>query len=217
MSQVQPDRVAASMEQPHLSRPAQVRREFANLVSVIIHPLVFPLLTIIVVGYSLTQNIAKTLFMAGLTLLVISVPVALIVWVQVKRGVWSDLDVSQRQQRYLLYPISLACMGLLAYIYHLLQAPGQAIRAVIGLAFAGIIDGVINFFWKVSAHATTAAACAALLWQLVPGTAWGPSAAAGAALVGWSRVELQHHTKGQVVAGWFVGASSTVLALNLFR
>ncbi len=193
------------------------RHEIAHIVSIVIHPLLFPLLTLIVVGLSITHDIVKTTVLAVLSVAVTSVPVALVVWVQVKRGAWSDLDVSHRRQRFLLYPFTLACLGLLAVIYAKIGVPAQAIRSVIGLLLASFIDGAINLYWKVSAHATTAAACAALLWQLVPGTFWGPTAAAGAALVGWSRVELGRHTKGQVIAGWFVGAGTALVALNLFH
>ena len=211
---------------PPMTRFAAARRDVANLVSAIIHPLLFPLVTIIVVGftiahsvlgYSVSQSIANTALLAVISVVIASLPVAMVVWVQVKRGKWTDLDVSKRQQRYALYPFTLGCLGLLAYVYYRLGAPNFAVRSVLSILIANVIDGVVNLFWKISAHATTAAACAALLWQILPGSAWGPSAAAGAALVGWSRVELARHTRGQVIAGWFVGASSAVLALNAFR
>ncbi len=62
----------------------------------------------------------------------------------------------------------------------------------------------------MSAHATGAAACAALLW-LIP--YWGVPASIAALLVGWSRVELGRHTRGQVLLGWGVGIASTAVAL----
>ncbi len=197
------------------TRGALLRHTFAHWVSTIIHPLLFPLVTLIVVALSITHNLGETLLLALLSVALTSLPVAAVVWVQVKRGKWTDLDVSQRRQRYTLYPFTFGCLGLLIYLYYRLGAPSFAVRSALGLLLANIVDGGINLFWKVSAHATTAAVCAALLWQLLPG-AWGPFAAAGAALVGWSRVELQRHTPGQVLAGWFVGASSAVVALHLF-
>ncbi|HKB49080.1 MAG TPA: phosphatase PAP2 family protein, partial [Ktedonobacterales bacterium] len=72
---------------------------------------------------------------------------------------------------------------------------------------------LINFGYKVSAHATGAAACATLLFYVAP--VYGIPGAAAALLVGWSRVVLLKHTRGQVVLGWAVGVASTVVALNL--
>src|SRR5579875_3371729 len=198
------------------SRIAMLRRDFASVVSSVIHPLVFPLHTLVVIGMTYTHgNIGKTATYAVLAVVLTAVPVALVVYVQVKRGVWSDLDVSQRKQRYALYPLTLLCLGLLTLVYAWLHAPVQAVVAVITLAAANIINGIINLFWKISAHATTAAMCASLLWQLSSGHVWGPPAAAGAALVGWSRVELKRHTPGQVLAGWVVGTATALLAVRI--
>jgi membrane-associated phospholipid phosphatase len=198
------------------TRIAILRHDFASVVSTVIHPLLFPLLTLIVISMTYTHgNISKTTLYSILAVLLTAVPVALIVYVQVKRGAWSDLDVSQRKQRYALYPLTLVCLALLTFVYARLHAPVQATIAVVTLAVANIINGIVNLFWKISAHATTAAMCASLLWQLSAGHTWGPPAAAGAALVGWSRVELKRHTAGQVVAGWLVGTATALLAVRI--
>ncbi len=215
MSQVQSNEAGT---QATLLPPPQVdgfRHRFASLVSAIIHPLVFPLVTVIVLSYAYTRSVRTTLFYTGVAVALTALPVAVVVLVQVRRGKWTDLDVSVRKQRYALYPLSLAFLGLLAYVYYRLQAPREAIVSVLSLAAANVINGVINLVWKISAHATTAAACASLLWILSPGHTWGPPAAAGAVLVGWSRVELGRHTTGQVIAGWLVGVGSSVLAVRL--
>jgi membrane-associated phospholipid phosphatase len=195
-------------------RLAIVRHDVAALVSAIIHPLLFPLLTLIVISLAFTHgNLPRTLLYAIVAVGLTALPVAAVVWIQVKRGAWSDLDVSKRTQRYTLYPLTLACLGILLYVFYRLHAPRQNVVAVVSLAAANVANGIINLFWKISAHATTAAMCAALLWQLTP--AWGPPAVAGAALVGWSRVELKRHTTGQVLAGWGVGLTSAILAVRV--
>jgi membrane-associated phospholipid phosphatase len=195
-------------------RIAMMRHDVASLISSIIHPLVFPLLTKIVISLIYTRgDISRTLLYTIVAVVLTALPVALVVYVQVKRGKWSDLDVSRRTQRYALYPLTLACLGFLMYVFYRLHAPRQNIVATASLAAANLINSVINFFWKISAHATTAAMCAGLLWQLAPG--WGPPAAAGAALVGWSRVELKRHTAGQVLAGWGVGFTSALVAVHV--
>jgi membrane-associated phospholipid phosphatase len=191
------------------SRAAVIRHEFADVVSAVVHPLLFPLLTIAAVNFRFTHDLVKAFMIVLMTVVIGTVPVALLVLVQVKRGAWSDFDVSQRRQRYTLYPFTLLCLALLMYVYYL-QGAFYAVQCTLTLVIANVINSFVNLAWKISAHATTAAACATLLWHFTP--AWGPAATVGAALVGWSRVELCRHTRGQVLAGWLVGISSALLA-----
>lgn len=207
-----PDKIETPLAALPRGRVALVRHDIASVISAVIHPIVFPLVTVIVIGLAATQNnIMATALYAIFAVLLTALPVALVVYVQVKRGKWSDLDVSQRTQRYTLYPLTLVCLGLLAYLYWRIHAPVAAIKSVFTLVLANVINGIINLYWKVSAHATTAAACSTLLWQYSVGHTWGPPATIGAVLVGWSRVELKRHTTGQVLVGWLVGASSALL------
>ncbi len=179
----------------------------------IVHPIAFPLFTLAVAIYSTTRSPAQTARWVALALLLTSVPVSLLVSVQVLRRRWTDLDVSVRRQRYLLYPFGLVCMLALTVVFATTGAPEIAVRASLGIALANVVDGLINFGYKVSAHATGAAACATLLFYVAP--VYGIPGAAAALLVGWSRVVLLKHTRGQVVLGWAVGVASTVVALNL--
>jgi membrane-associated phospholipid phosphatase len=215
MSQVQSNEAGAKAAAIPPAQAEGFRHRFASLVSAVIHPLVFPLVTVVVLSYAYTHSIADTFVYSVVAVALTALPVALVVFVQVKRGKWTDFDVSVRRQRYTLYPFTLACLGVLVYVYYRLQAPREAVVSVLSLVAANLVNALINLKWKISAHATTAAACASLLWQLTPNHTWGPPAAAGAALVGWSRVELRRHTAGQVLAGWLVGVGSSVLAVRI--
>jgi membrane-associated phospholipid phosphatase len=189
------------------------RERAARWVSAIVHPIAFPLVTLAVAIYSTTRSPTQTARWVALALLLTSVPVSLLVCVQVLRRRWTDLDVSVRRQRYLLYPFGLVCMLALTVVYASSGAPEIAVRASLGIALANVVDGLINFGYKVSAHATGAAACATLLFYVAP--VYGIPGAAAALLVGWSRVVLLKHTRGQVVLGWAVGVASTLVALHV--
>ena len=187
------------------------RHALARWVSVIIHPIAFPLLTLGIVTYIATSSFVETSRWLLLAIALTSLPVAVLVGIQVLRGRWTDLDVSVRRQRYALYPFGLACLLALILIYAHFGAPVVAIRTMGAFAIANTIDACINFFYKVSAHATGAAACATMLW-LGATPIWGIVASCAALLVGWSRIELGRHTRGQVLLGWFVGVASSVVA-----
>jgi membrane-associated phospholipid phosphatase len=196
-------------------------RQFARLVSTIVHPIVLPLLTLFVLSYRAGSGtlggvrlsaVERAVCVVGIGAVVTAAPVALLVGIQVLRGRWTDADVSVRQQRYLLYPFGIVWMLVLAALFVALGAPGLAIQATMALALTNLINGFINLREKVSAHAATAALCATLLWlaaapgPLDQGTAWlAAGTSAAALLVGWSRVALGRHTVVQVVLGWAVG------------
>jgi len=201
-----------SVERAVEKKPPQ--QTVAAAISAIIHPVALPLLTLAVVTYTATGQFKQGLALAGAALLLTTAPVAALVCYQVARGRWTDLDVSVREQRFLLYPIGLICATLMVAAFAVMRAPASAMVAALTLALANGVDGVINFAYKVSAHATAAAACAALLWLYSPG--WGLPITIAAVLVGWSRVELGRHTAGQVALGWAVGVASALAVYFIY-
>ncbi len=202
------------MELEKVVEKKPLRQTLAAAVSVIVHPVAFPLLTLAAITFVQTNSLRESINLALLALGLTTAPVAALVGYQVARGRWTDLDVSVREQRYMLYPIGLVCAVLLIAVYVWIGAPHAAIAAALAMAVAHSINGVINYAYKVSAHASAAAGCAALLWLFVPG--WGLPATIAAALVGWSRVELGRHTTGQVLLGWAVGLSSAFAVGHFF-
>ncbi len=191
-----------------------LRQTLAGAVSAIIHPVAFPLLTLATITFTQTGSLRDAVKIALIALALTTAPVAALVGYQVARGRWTDLDVSVREQRYALYPIGLICALLMTGVFAWMRAPHATIAAALAMALANAVDGVINYAYKVSAHATAAATCATLLWLFVPG--WGAPAAIAAALVGWSRVELGRHTTGQVLLGWLVGIVGSLAVGLLF-
>lgn len=191
-----------------------LRQTLAGAVSAIVHPVAFPLLTLAAIAFTQTGSLRDAVKITLIALALTTAPVAALVGFQVARGRWTDLDVSVRQQRYALYPIGIVCTLALVGVLAWMGAPHGSIAAALAMALANVVDGVINYAYKVSAHATAAATCAALLWLFVPG--WGAPAAIAAALVGWSRVELGRHTTGQVALGWLVGVVSSLAVGLLF-
>ncbi|HEX8995509.1 MAG TPA: phosphatase PAP2 family protein [Ktedonobacterales bacterium] len=196
------------MELENVVEKRPLRQTFAAAVSAVIHPVAFPLLTLGVIVYVQTGSLQTALTLCLIAMALTTVPVAALVGYQVLRGHWTDLDVSVRQQRYALYPIGIACALLMTGVFVWMRVPHAAIAAALSLALANIVDGAINYAYKVSAHASAAAGCAALLWLFAPG--WGVPATVAAALVGWSRVALGRHTTGQVLLGWLVGVVSAL-------
>lgn len=196
-------------------KPASAREELARVISAVVHPILFPLVVLGVAIYVRSDDsVGETARDLGLALALTTLPIGVLVGVQVLRGKWSDLDVSVRRQRYALYPFGIACMAALALAYARLHAPQVAVQSAAALVLANTFNGLINFFYKVSAHATGAAASATLLWLAVPYAGLAVAASAAALLVGWSRVALHRHTRGQVLLGWAVGVAAMTVAMR---
>ncbi|MFI5273692.1 MAG: phosphatase PAP2 family protein [Ktedonobacterales bacterium] len=191
------------------------REDLARWVSLIVHPILFPLVVLAFAIYSQSNGSAsEALRDVGLALALTALPIAVLVGVQVLRGHWTDFDVSVRRQRYALYPFGIACMAALALTYTRLHAPQVAVQSAVALVLANVVNGAVNFAYKVSAHATGAAASATLLWLAVPYASLAVVATLAALAVGWSRVALHRHTRGQVLLGWIVGATTMAVALR---
>jgi membrane-associated phospholipid phosphatase len=192
-----------------------IRTEIARWVSIIVHPIAFPLFALGITLYVATNSLESAVGWIAMAIVLTSLPVTFLVALQVIRRKWTDLDVSVRKQRYALYPFGIVCMLALTLSYVHFDAPEVAIRSGYALVIANVVDGAINFFYKVSAHATGAAASAALIWLATPFLGLAIVAAVAALLVGWSRVELKRHTPGQVLLGWIVGISAMIVAFHL--
>jgi membrane-associated phospholipid phosphatase len=76
----------------------------------------------------------------------------------------------------------------------------------------GLIGGVVNLFWKISAHSTAVASAATIALLYSP--ALGIVLWVCALLVGWARVRTRNHTPMQVLAGF---CSATVVVLVVFQ
>jgi membrane-associated phospholipid phosphatase len=202
---------------------------FARLVSAVVHPLVVPLLTLgllvyLTLGGSFTQRdtaaLLRALELMAVAVVVTAAPIGALVFIQVARGAWTDLDVSIRESRYILYPFGIACILLSVGVFSLLGAPLIAIQGAVGLVTANVVNFLINLRYKVSTHAAAAALSATLLWLAAPSSDYpfvvGGIATVAALLVGWSRVALGRHTTGQVILGWLVGMASGIAVIAFF-
>lgn len=132
---------------------------------------------------------------------------------QVRRGRWSHVDASQPHERRQLNPF--AALLLLTAAAVLARwggsphgAAGAALAAALVLAAQGLGRRM-----KLSLHCAFAAYAAAIVW---PATAAASLALALLALgVAWSRVQLQRHTRREVLAGLGLGTLAGLAYLGL--
>ena len=132
---------------------------------------------------------------------------------RVRRGRWSDHDVSDPEQRHSFYPVALGIVGASAVLaWWAGVAPGVLRGFVMGVCLLAAAAAITRWT-KVSLHTMWGAFCASAL----VGSEVGVALALGAlvACVGWSRVALGRHTLGQVALGGVVGCLAGALLIIL--
>ncbi|WP_213571382.1 hypothetical protein [Rhodococcus sp. USK13] len=142
------------------------------------------------------------------------VPMAVILF-GMRRSRIGDHHVTQINERHLLIVVllSVAVGGLIIQI--LGHAPIEMIAfmsaGLVALVVAAVITSI--FHWKVSVHTGVSAGVTVVLALAV--SPWWLLALVFTPLVGWSRVHLGDHTKGQVIVGSIAGAVAAGLTYAL--
>lgn len=149
--------------------------------------------------YALKWSLFSYLFLAMVGLFMLFA-----VW----RGVFTDLDVSKREQRPLLFFFVL--LTSVAYYLFLLYLDGPQVLqlAILGIVLGILFVSLINKKIKASLHMATVTTVLLLIgilyninlivFTLIP-------------LIAWARIKTQRHTQLEVVVGILCGAFLTFL------
>jgi membrane-associated phospholipid phosphatase len=205
--------LTAEVLQQH-TPPAGRSYTVARLISGIFHPLVLSSIGFFLVGVA---TMPQWLIGLGWALLGISlqiIPSTIFYMIRLRQGIYTDEDVSVRQQRNELYIFSMFNMLIGLQVLFLLQAPLPFIALVSSAALLAISAWFINLFWKISIHASSAASCATV--ALIYDQPLGLALCIAALMVGWARIRTNNHTPAQVLAGYGLAALCVWMAFRLF-
>ena len=123
-------------------------------------------------------------------------------WWCLNTGRVSDVDLSQRRERPLLFVVALFAAGAAMGCLWALDAPRLLMRFAAAHATILAATMLVTLYWKISIHSAGTAAMAFLL----PTTYGGLMLVlTPVLLVGWSRLYLKCHTLPQVLAGGMLG------------
>lgn len=175
----------------------------ARILSIAGHPfLLFPLLVALA-----TRNWQWTAIVSAGTIL----PMLVITIRNVRRGVWSDHDVSRHSQRGGLYRVALPLIIVTALASYFLGAGPRLMRgfiAAVGMLTLGVIG---NRFLKISLHTMTVAVFGVLVAKIYPMA--GPVLAVFVAAVAWSRRKLERHTWAEIGVGLAIGTAAALFVI----
>lgn len=187
-----------------------MKKIVAEFISIVLHPIVFSLLMPLIVVYRQTTSgyyaLKWTLFSAFFVFIGV-----LILLIARSVGVFSDFDISKKEERPLFYYITL----LLAIIYFLVAVTLKGIffplsLVAFGIVLALIVFRIVNSYIKASIH--LAVACSFMLTVSLlyrNPFLWFLIAALGALV--WSRWALKRHTLQEMVIGGGLGIIITLI------
>jgi len=129
----------------------------------------------------------------------------------VRQGIFSDFDISKRQERTPVFIFT----GLLSVLYFLivflLNGPRVLLIALGALLLGVIIADIINRKIKASIHLAVFSSFSVIMGILYGGMFWVLLLIAP--LVAWSRVKLKKHEPFETIVGGLVG---TIIVLVLY-
>lgn len=188
---------------------------FSTFISWVMVPLLMPvygvLLAFNVSILDFTPISVKTVFTLVTVAFTVAVP-ALLVLLLKRMGLVHDIGLNGRKERLIPYIISIVCLVGTGWFMWYKGAPMWLVMFFGGGAVAGFVNLLVNFKWKISAHAAGVAGVVALLIRIIrvgfpqeEAFIWLLVSIALSGLLGTTRVWLGRHTVWQVFAGYAVG------------
>ncbi len=186
--------------------------KLAEVVSYAFHPLLVVIPTLVIAMVRLGSTIGQAIFWTVLSIVIVNLPMAILLFWGVRSGKYSDASVSIREQRTSIYAVGGICLVILLAVLIISKAPVVIIACLISAVIATALGYWINRYTKLSLHSAAMAGCTAVLLWTAP--LIGVVMAIFAPLVGWARIRLKHHTPVQILIGWMV---SMVCVFVVFR
>lgn len=184
----------------------------AEIVSIVFHPLLVVIPTLVIAMTSLGSTVWEAIFWTFLSIAIVNLPMALLLYWGVRSGKYSDASVSIREQRNSIYAVGGTCLVILLAVLIIGNAPVVIIACLISAVIATALGYWINRYTKLSLHSAAMAGCTAVLLWTAP--LIGVIMAIFAPLVGWARIRLKHHTSVQILIGWML---SMICVFVVFR
>jgi len=189
-------------------------RKAARTISDLFIPPTFNLLGFILIAYK-TEDLASNRITIILSSVIFGVILPILLFsIMRKRKLIYDNDAVIKEQRHVPYyaAIVLSLLGMISIYLFAYNSYAFFYWLTVGITTLGLT--VINYFWKISAHAIGVAAFLALIW-LLESTLFTYFLIL-LILIGVSRLILKVHTPMQILMGTIYGFFVTLFLMKIF-
>jgi hypothetical protein len=185
-------------------------KPIARWVSILAHP--FVMVALLVAVPATRQSSGHALQALLLVVIAVIVPIAVLMFRQVRRGRWSNVDASKPSERPVLFMVALA--GLVSVVGWLLLNDPQSflMRGILVTAAFLLVAALVTRWVKLSLHVAFAALTATTLSMI--GSAVGYVLIAVVPVVFWSRLALARHRVHELVVGLVLGVLTGIVLVR---
>ena len=190
------------------------KKRAARLTSNIVNPFSTSLLMIILLSLTSTSSTFDAFKWILISVALSILPVFAVIIYLVRNHRLEGIFIKARKQRNKIYLLASACAAVSCVVLYYLGAPRVLVASFVTALSAIVIFMCINLWWKISVHTAFATASVTVLIVL-----YGPIGALTAVLlplIGWSRIELEHHSPAQVATGALVAALIVMVVFYFF-
>ena len=190
-----------------------MRHALVRFLSILGHPYIFAPVVLTLNSLGQNQPNAGVSFYYGLCIGVAISLLAAITLVQIKRGHYSDFDISNQIQRQNFYPIIISIILLILVAAYIIEPDIHKIRHLLTSFLILSIAWPLNHYVKASMHS----AFAIFLATIPIATSPLLSFTLGLIALGicWSRFELRKHSVKEIYFGCILGVMASVFDFNL--
>lgn len=192
----------------------QAAKKIARVISDIFIPPTFNLLGFIYIALFSEYLLSRQLvIIASSVIFGVAIPIIFFTILR-KKKIVTDNDAVIKEQRHYPYYIStlLNVLGLLFIEFFSGNQLASTYWLIIIINTIGLT--LINYYWKISAHAIGVATFAALLFFL--GSNWYYYTVIMIVIIGFSRYKLRVHTPAQIGMGTLYGFFVTLIQLKIY-
>lgn len=186
-------------------KPVPSLTQAATIVSVVGHPLLTTSLCTVFMTYQ-HLPIRQATLICGLLLCGVILPVSRQIYRNVRRGHYTNFDVSDRKQRYQLYPTLLIFLALVTGFSFATDQPRPFCYGFLAAFLLITSSYVVNFFSKASLHTSVSFFLAWIIASVSP--FFGGVMVIFSLFVALSRLILKRHTVAELIAGALIGLTT---------
>ncbi len=190
------------------------KHKLASLISQVLHPFFLAPLAVALILYLEGSQPLTILGWTSLCTLLLSAPLMAFVIYKVARKQFTDIDVSKREQRPVVYGFAAICVAVCFGALLWLGAPQILVYMFASLFIMGLLfDLTTRYITKASVHAGALTAITVVTafysWP------WAVVLAAITGAVIWSRLVLKRHTPIEVVTGVLIAGLVSLVTMML--
>ncbi|MCH7400568.1 phosphatase PAP2 family protein [Belliella kenyensis] len=180
----------------------KILKKIAFFISTIGHPLILGTLYVILIS-SHELDPLTALIISAIVICLITIPITVHNWIKLRKGHYSNFDVSDKEQRKGFYPFSILLFVACFATFYILDLPKVVLVTTFFFTLMLFIMAIVNENLKASLHIAIAAFILAKILSL----SWlfGGSFLIFVFLIGWSRWFLGRHSQEELLVGAIIG------------